>query len=164
MDSENKKLIGFAIGMWLIAASGAALAQKACALVTKEEAQSLASAKLGNANESQIAAMNMSSCTYLGPGKDSTPAVLVTVADAAKMYPGMSTGSLKTSVFGKMDKNTTVIPGVGDAANYMKVGSTKIATKALVKGKIVIVDYEAEDALAKKDEVIKLLRTAASRL
>ena len=164
MDNQNKKLISIAVGMWLVAASGAALAQKACALVTKADAQSITSAKLGNANESQIAAMNMSTCTYLGPGKDSTPAVLVTVVDAAKVYPGMNAGALKTSGFGKTDKNTTLIPGIGEAANCMQLSATKIATKALVKGKVVSVQYEADDALAKKDDVINLLKTAASRL
>ena len=164
MDNENKRLIVFAIGMSLAAASGAALAQKACTLVTKADAQSLTPAKLGNANASEIAAMNMSSCTYLGPGKDSTPAVLVSVSDASKIYPGMNAATLKSSVFGPMDKNTTVIAGVGDAANCTQLSATKIATKALVKGKIVSVQYEADDAVAKKDQVINLLKAAASRL
>jgi hypothetical protein len=157
-------IVSIAIGAAVMAGSTAAVAQKACALVTRAEAQSVASAKLGDANESRIAAMNMSSCSYLGPGKDSTPAVLVTVADAAKMYPGMDAGTLKKVVFGKTDKNTTVIPSVGDAANCMQLSATKIATKALVKGKIITVDYEGDDATAKKDQVIQLMKTAASRL
>ena len=164
MDNANKKLMLFAAGLALGAASGEALAQKACALVTKADAQSIASAKLGNANESQIAAMNMTSCAYLGPGKNSTPSVMVTVTDASKMYPGMNTATLKTQVFAAKDKNTTAIPGVGDAARCMQVSSTKIATQALVKGKVLTVDYEGDDALAKKDQVIELLKSAASRL
>lgn len=164
MDNENKRLIVFAIGMSLIAASGTALAQKACALVTKADAQSIASAKMGSANESLIPAMNLSSCSYLGPGKDSTPSLVVTVSDAAKMYPGMDTRTLKTTVFGHTDKNTTVIPGVGDAADCVQLSATKIATKALVKGKIITVHYEGDDAAAKKDQLIQLTKTAASRL
>ena len=91
------KVLSITIGATIMASSTAALAQKACALVTKADAQSLTSAKLGNANESSIADMNMTSCTYLGPGKDSTPAVLVTVVDAAKIYPGVGTASGSTT-------------------------------------------------------------------
>lgn len=164
MDNENKRLILFAVGMSLAMASGTAFAQKACALVTKDDAQKIASAKLGKANESSIAAMNMTSCAYLGPGKDSTPSVMVTVTDASKMYPGMNTATLKTQIFATKDKNATAIPGVGDAARCMQLSSTKIATQALVKGKVLTVDYEGDDAVARKDQVIQLLKTAASRL
>jgi hypothetical protein len=163
MDND-KRLTVFAVGMVLVVASGGAFAQKACALVTKADAQSITSAKLGNANESQLAAMNLSTCSYLGPGKDSTPSVVVTLSDASKIYPGMNAATLKSAVFGKTDKSTTLIPGIGDAANYTQLSATKVVAKALVKGKIVDVQYEADDAATKKDQVIGLLKSAASRL
>jgi len=157
-------IVSFVFGAILLVGSGAVSAQKACTLVTQAEAQAVASGTVGKGNESAIAAMNMSSCSYLGSGKDSTPSVFVSVTEAAKIYAGMDTATLKTTVFGRTDKATTPVPGIGEAANYMQVSATKGAAKALAKGKIVTVDYEAADAMAKKDQVIGLLRTAVSRL
>jgi hypothetical protein len=154
----------FLVGATFLAGSGVAFAQKACTLVTKAEAQAIASGAVGNGNESAIPALNMSSCSYLGSGKDSTPSVLVTVTEAAKIYAGMDPATLKTTVFGRTDKTTTPVPGIGEAASYMQVSATKVAAKALAKGKIVTVDYEAADAVAKKDQLIGLLKSAVSRL
>jgi hypothetical protein len=156
--------ISFVAGAAALAAGGAAFAQKACVLVSQAEAQAISSGKVGNGNESSIPAMNMSSCSYLGSGKDSTPSVLVTVSDTTKIYAGMDNATVKTTVFGRTDKDTTPIPGIGEAANYMQVSATKGAAKALVKGKIVSVEYEAADAVAKKDQVIGVLKTAVSRI
>jgi hypothetical protein len=156
--------VSFAIAASLLAGSGAAFAQKACDLVTRAEAQAISSGKIGNANESSIPSMNMTSCSYLGSGKDSTPSVLVTVSDTTKIFAGMDKATLKTTVFGRTDKDTTPIPGIGEAANYMQVSATKGAAKALVKTKIVSVEYEAADAVAKKDTLIGLLTTAVSRM
>ena len=63
-----------------------------------------------------------------------------------------------------LPKNTTAVPGVGEAANYKQGSSTSSSSMAYIKGKILIVTYRAPGAEAKKAQVIGLLKSAASRL
>ena len=60
--------------------------------------------------------------------------------------------------------NTAVIPAVGNAAVYESNDPIRVETTALVKGNMLIVTFDSSDARAKKDQVIALLKAAASRL
>jgi hypothetical protein len=60
--------------------------------------------------------------------------------------------------------DTAVIPAVGDAAVYESNDPIRVVTTALVKGNMLIVTFESPDARAKKDQVIAVLKAAASHL
>jgi hypothetical protein len=63
-----------------------------------------------------------------------------------------------------LPKGTVAVPGVGEAANYRVDSATSSSATAYVKGKILNVALRAPNSDAKKDQVIGLLKSAASRL
>lgn len=90
----------------------------------------------------------------------------VTVGEASKLFVGVDAATLKLGIAmqAKSEPNGAAIPGVGDAAVFSSSDKIRAKTMALVKGLILLVNYEALDGFAQKDHVIALLKAAAARL
>jgi hypothetical protein len=83
------------------------------------------------------------------------------------MWPGMDAATIKSGILGGpkgLAKNVTAVSGVGVAATYTQTNDHSGSAIAYLKGKLLEVTYQATDSPAKKNQVIGLLKTAASRL
>jgi hypothetical protein len=82
------------------------------------------------------------------------------------MFPGMDAKTIKMGMLGGprgLPPDTSAVPGVGEAAIYKSASPIRTSTSAYVKGLILQVEFEGPDAPAKKEQVIALLKAAASR-
>jgi hypothetical protein len=171
----GKKLLVWVSAIAGLATTGSDVdAQKpkdACALLKSTELQALAgNATIGNGTSSTDALGSLS-CQYKwGTGGNVQSGAFflqVTLTEIAKAFPGMSPSLMKQGFLAgaKPGKaNTAVIPGVGDAALYESDDPIRVKTTALVEGVMLLVNFEASDARAKKDQVIALLKAVAARL
>ncbi len=149
--------------------AGAAVAEdiKPCALLTSAEVQSVATSKIGDGAASYLAPTASHVCEWKWVEKNFGPSLQVAVSDASKMFPGMDGATIKEGILGGrrgLPKNTTLVPGVGEAANYPQNSPKSGTATAYLKGKILTIVYQCPDAPAKKDRVIGLLKAAAARL
>ena len=153
-----------------IPASAAGLPKDPCALLKPEEVQSLAAGAKVSSGKAQPGAPLATSCTWTwGPrtkewGESS---VMVMVMDMTKAYSGHSLDTLKQgmAIKVKQDPKGEQV-SVGDAGAFTyEERSHNVTAEALIKSKDshVIVKFHG-DALANKDKVIGLLKTAAGRL
>jgi hypothetical protein len=113
------------------------------------------------------------SCTYTWGPKTSQwgeSSLILMVLDASKAWPDLTTEQIQQSVLtpAKAGKpNASVIAGVGEAAVFTFKPTQKRAQAEAYfarKGVHLAVEFRAGDALAKKDELIVLLKQAAARL
>ena len=140
---------------------------KPCTLLTSAEAKAFSGAQVGEGATHFLAPTGTYSCMYQWRARDFSPSLEVTVSDASKVYPGKGSDSIKMGITGGprgLPPNFTLVTGVGEAANFMSDSPTAAFAMAYMKGKILTVGYRGTDARAKKDQVIGLLKTAASRL
>lgn len=158
-------LLAAALGVasTLVSAQGV----KPCELLKSAEVQAVASSQIGEGVAKFEAPTATYACEYKWSVRDFSPSLLVLVSDASKMYPGIDANTIKSGMLGGprgVPKDTTVVPGVGEAATYKAESPTSGVAMAYLKGKILLVTYRGTDAPAKKDQVIGLLKLAASRL
>jgi hypothetical protein len=140
---------------------------KPCALLKSAEVQAVASSQVSEGVPSFLAPTGTHVCEYKWTAKNFSPSLQVMVSDASKMFPGWDARTIKTGILGGprgVPKNTTVVPGVAEAANYRADSPTTGSATAYLKGKILQVVYQGTDAPAKEAQVIGLLKLAASRL
>ena len=139
---------------------------KPCALLKSAEVRAVAGPGAGDGVAGFDAPTGTHTCEYKWAVKNFSPSLQVLVSDAAKMYPGTDAETLKTGILAgaRASKAVTVMPGVGEAAQYTADSPTKGTALAYLKGRIVTVVYQAPDAAAKKDQVVGLLKTVVSRL
>jgi hypothetical protein len=168
---RNALVAGVTVALLGINAS-AVQAQKAgdgCSLLQGAEVQALAgSIKVGTGNPSTDP-LGSRLCHYewgAGNNVQSGRSYFdVSITPISKAFPGTDASVLRQGLLAKAGPpNTAVIPAVGDAAVYESTDPIRVATTALVKGNMLIVTFESSDARAKKDQVIALLKAAASRL
>ena len=90
----------------------------------------------------------------------------VVVSDTSRAYVSMGPDLIKQHVQGMVKAGTAdeVVPGVGDVAVFTSDSYFLATTTALVKGRILRIQLDGWDARDKKDGVIQLLKSAASRL
>ena len=147
------------------AASAQSVPKAPCALLKPAEVQALApSAKVGDGVAGTLQPLGTATCTYKLTGTKLKLDIEVT--EAAKAWPGTN---YKTVVQGmqmmpKSDKKYSTVPGVGDAANFEARSGYAISATALVKGLTLTVNLDGAGAPAQKEQLILLLRAAASRL
>ncbi len=158
---------------------GSAMAQgpakDACALLKPAEIQAVdPNAKIGSGvpNSNPFG----SGCTYeWGPRTrewgDSS--LSITLLDASKAWQGMSPDLIKQGILLKVKRggpSASEIPGVGDAAVFTlneRYPANRDATAEAylrAKGVHLSVNVHGGDLVAKKDQIIALLKTAAARL
>ena len=82
------------------------------------------------------------------------------------MFPGMTPDQIKQRLLASVKAGThdAVIPEIGDAAVFKPDSFVYAVATAFVKGRILQVQLDGSDAHDKKDQVIGLLKSAASRL
>jgi hypothetical protein len=82
------------------------------------------------------------------------------------MFPGLTPDQVKQRLLGSVRAGTqdAVIPEIGDAAVFKPDSSVYASATAFVKGRMLQVQLDGLGALDKKDQVIGLLKSAASRL
>jgi hypothetical protein len=164
--------------VFVLSTSGAhaqAAAKDACALLTSAEIQSLdANAKIGSGvGETTPVGTG---CKYeWGPRtKEWGESVLsITIIDASKGWPGLNPDVIKQGVLLKVKRggpNASEIPGVGDAAVFTlserypehRDGTAEAYVRA--KGVHLSVTLHGGDLVAKKNQLIALLKAAVARL
>lgn len=162
MTTKSPTAALFAAALGIASTFSWAQALKPCALLTSAEVKSVATSPPGEGVAEFLAPTASHTCVYKWAARDFSPSLVVTASDASKMYPGMSAEMLKMGLLA--GKDMTAIPGIGDAAGYKSDSPTAVLAIALLKGKVLTVTYRGTDAVAKKGQVVGLLKSAASRL
>jgi hypothetical protein len=90
----------------------------------------------------------------------------VTVNEASRMFSGMPPDLIKQGLQASVRAGTAdaVISDVGEAAVFKADSPVYFHAAAYLKGRILQVQLDGFDAREKKDQVIALLKSAASRL
>ncbi len=156
-------------GSWPRGAHGIVSAQEpnACSLLTDEDIKPVAApASIAAGVASSAPSFGYGNCRYgWGDGNDRVK-LIVAVTDTSRMFPGMTPDQVKQRLLGtvKAGTNDAVVPEVGDAATFKPDSYVYAVATALVKGRILQVQLDGPGAVEKKDQVIGLLKSAASRL
>lgn len=150
-------------GHGVVAAQG----QNPCGLLTSDEVQALVPQE--HVDEGVATAfpdINMFSCRYTwGTGtKRSTLAVFV--SSAARRFAGMNPESIKQVLVSSIAPDTVdaAIPEVGEAAVFKAQSPVYVSASAYLKDRILQINLDGIDADLKKDQLISLLKSAASRM
>ena len=150
-----------------VAGTVSAQALNPCALLLDDEIKPLAEKTSVAAGVSQSPTFfGDATCRYAwGDGVDRYKLV-VAVIEPSRMFPGLTPDQVKQRLLGSVRAGTqdAVIPEIGDAAVFKPDSSVYASATAFVKGRMLQVQLDGLGALDKKDQVIGLLKSAASRL
>ena len=150
-----------------VASTVSAQALNPCALLLDDEIKPLAEKTSVAAGVSQSPTFfGDATCRYAwGDGVDRYKLV-VAVIEPSRMFPGLTPDQVKQRLLGSVRAGThdAVIPEIGDAAVFKPDSSVYASATAFVKGRMLQVQLDGLGALDKKDQVIGLLKSAASRL
>ena len=138
-----------------------------CALVTAADLQPFAApASVADGVAISFASYGFGSCRYAWGTGNAQFKFHVTVNDASRMFSGMSPELIKQTLQGSVTAGTAdvVIPNVGEAAVFRADSPAYVHATAYAKGRILQVYLDGGEARDKRDQVIALLTTAASRL
>ena len=144
-----------------------AQAPNPCALLTIDEIQPLAAnTSVADGVPSSLPAFGTAACRYtwgVGAGRFKLDVI---VNEASRMFPGMSPDQIKQRLLESVKAETAdaVIPDVGEAAVFKADSPLYANATASLKGRILEVHLDGFVAREKKDQVIALLKSAASRL
>jgi hypothetical protein len=145
----------------------AAQASSPCALLTTDDIQPLASkASVAEGISTSLESVGFTACRYTWGAGTGRFKLDVTVSEASRMFSGMGPELIKQRLQASITAGTTdsVIPDVGEAAVFKADSPAFVHTTAYLKGRILQVHLDGFDAREKKDQVIALLKSAASRL
>ena len=136
-----------------------------CALLTVDEIEPLA-AKTSVADGVSNSLPGYVACRYLwgvGLGRFTLD---VTVNEASRMFAGMSPEQIRQRLLESVRAGTddAVISEIGEAAVFKPDSPVYASATAFVKGRILAVHLDGIFAREKKDQVVELLKSAASRL
>jgi hypothetical protein len=148
---------------------GTAAAQSSgpCALLMTDEIEPLASnATIADGVSKSLETVGLSTCRYTwgeGVGRFKLD---VTVNEASRMFAGKGPDLIKQGLSESVTAGTAdaVIPDIGEAAVFKADSLVYVHATAYLKGRILQVHLDGYDAREKKDQVIALLKSAASRL
>lgn len=145
-----------------------AQAASPCTLLTTDEIQPLAPKKVtvSAGVATSIEAAGSTWCQYTwGEGARRFKLDLA-VNDASKMFSGSAPDAIKQRLQSAVAPGTAdaVVTDVGDVAVFKADSAMFVHATAYVKGRILQVQLDGFDAVTKKDDVIKLLKSAASKL
>lgn len=164
-------LLGLAIAAVGVPVPGrgtvAAQAQMPCALLTIEEIQGLAPMEqVSEGVASAFEALDSSTCRYTWGSGTGRYTLAVYVNLASRMFAGMSADSVIQSLLSSATPGTTdaAIQDVGDAAVFKAYSPVYASASSFLKGRVLQVNLDGIDAREKKDQLISLLKSAASRL
>ncbi len=164
-------LVGLAIAAIGTSAPGrgtvAAQGLQPCGLLTTDEIETLApNEEVSEGTSSAFEALDSSTCRYTwGSGVDRFT-LAVYVNPASRAFAGMTPDTIKSSLLSSVTPGTAdaTIPDVGEAAVFKTYSSVHVSASAYAKGRLLQVNLDGIDARDKKDQLISLLKSAASRL
>ena len=138
-----------------------------CALLSDDDIEPLAAKTSFTAGVSNsLPAFGYATCRYAwGEGVDRFTLV-VAVTEASRMFPGMTPEQIKQRLLESVRAGTddAVIPEIGDAAFFKPDSFVYASATAFVKGRILQVQLDGFAAREKKDQIVELLKSAATRL
>jgi hypothetical protein len=138
-----------------------------CALLSDDEIKSLAAKTSVAAGVSNSpTSFGDATCRYgWGEGVDRYKLV-VAVIEASRLFPGLTPDLIKQRLVESVRAGThdAVIPEIGDAAVFRPDSFVYAIATAFVKGRVLQLQLDGVGALDKKDQIIGLLKSAASRL
>ena len=138
-----------------------------CALLTVSEIQPLAEKEsVADGVSSSIQAFGTVSCRYTWGAGVNRLKLDVVVNEASTMLPGMGADQIKQRLLKavRVGAADAVIPDLGDAAVFTSDSPFYATATAFLKGRILEVHVDGNDAREKKDQVIALLKSAVARL
>jgi hypothetical protein len=144
-----------------------AQASDPCALITVDDVEPLAGkASVANGVSNSVPGFGYVACRYVwgeGVGRFKLDVV---VLEPSRKYPGMSPEQIKQRLVESVRAGTAdaVIPEIGEAAVFKPASPVYASATALVKGHILELHLDGAFAQEQKDQVVGLLKTAASRL
>lgn len=138
-----------------------------CALITVDDVEPVAgntSVAAGVANS--FPASGYFACQYMWGAGTGRFKLDVTVNEASRMFPGISPDQIKQRLLGSVRAETAdaVLSEIGEAAVFRPDSPVYASAFALVKGRILGVHLDGAFAREKKDQVVGLLKSAASRM
>jgi hypothetical protein len=172
----SRMIVALALGLSTVAIAfadaGLSAAQtpapNPCALLTIEEVQGLGSPKehASNGVAEALPAQEVFSCRYVWGTGTERYTLAVSVNSASRMFLGMNGDAIKQNLVSSIKPDTTdaTIPDVGEAAVFKADSPVYAGAKAYLKGRLLQVHLDGLDAREKKDQLISLLKSAASRL
>jgi hypothetical protein len=139
-----------------------------CGLLTVDEVQGLGSPKehASNGVAQALPALEVFTCRYTWGTGIERYTLAVSVNSASRAFVGMSGDAIKQNLTSSIKPGTTdtAIPEVGEAAVFKADSPVYAGASAYVKGRLLQLHLDGLDAGEKKDQLITLLKSAASRL
>ena len=138
-----------------------------CALLTVDDVKPLAgNTSVADGVAHSVPASGYFACQYMWGAGTGRFKLDVTVNEASRMFPGMSPDQIKQQLVGSVRAGTAdaVLSEIGEAAVFKPDSPVYASAFALVKGRILGVHLDGAIARDKKDQVVGLLKSAASRL
>jgi hypothetical protein len=138
-----------------------------CALLTNDEIQPLApNTSVPDGVSNSLPAFGHLACHYTWGTGTGRVKLDVVVTEASRMFSGVSPDQARQRLLDSVRAGTgdVVISEVGDAAVFKPDSVAYATATALVKSRILQVHLDGVDARDRKDQIIELLKSAASRL
>jgi hypothetical protein len=139
-----------------------------CGLLTIDEVQGLGSPKehASNGVAEAMPAQELFTCRYTWGTGTERYTLAVSVNSASRTFVGMSGDAIKQNLASLVKPDTTdaTIPDVGEAAVFKADSPVYAGASAYLKGRLLQLHLDGLDARDKKDQLISLLKSAASRL
>jgi hypothetical protein len=139
----------------------------ACALLKVDEIGQLTpKTTVNDGVAASLPAFGSVTCQYAWGAGTGRFKLDVIVNEATRMFPGMSPEQIKQRLLESVRAGTddAVVPEVGEAAVFKPGSPVYASATALVKGRILQLNLDGVFAGEMKDQVVGLLKSAASRL
>lgn len=153
---------------WPGAIGGTLSAQelKPCALLSNDEIEPLGAQSSVAGVENSLPSFGYTTCRYMWGEGINRFKLVVAVTEASRMFPGMTPDQIKQRLLESLRAGSydVVIPEIGDAAVFNPDSHAYAMATAYVKGRILQVQLDGNDALDMKDQIIGLLKAAAMKM
>ena len=176
MDLSNRFAIAFVLTVALVAAGApgpgvdvnvSAQESNACALVTADEIEALAPEEaIAKGVSGALPSFGLVACHYTWGTGIGRFKLDITIHESSRMFPGMTPDQIKQRLVESVKDGTdeAVLSEIGEAAVIKPDSTFYVTATAFMKGRILQVRLDGLTASAKRDQVIGLLKAAASRL
>ncbi|HEY7289096.1 MAG TPA: hypothetical protein VH583_04600 [Vicinamibacterales bacterium] len=149
------------------AATIAAQSQGVCALLTIDEIHAVApKMEIHDGVAAANSAMELSTCRYTWGDGVKASALVISINPASRVYVGMTPDAIKQRLASSVVPETddSAVPDVGDAAVFKAFSPYYVSASALLKGRVLQLNLEGDDAREMKGQLLSLLKSAASRM
>jgi len=156
-----------ASGFERIGSIAAAQASGPCALLTTDDVKPLASnASVADGVATWLRDGGFGACRYMWGDGLWRFNLDATVGDASRMFSGVRPDLIKQRLLTSVRAGTadSVIPDLGEAAVFVADSPVYVHAMTYLKGRVLVLHLDGLDARDKKDQLIALLKSVASRL